>query len=136
MGMTRSQFIDRMVAERKAIQPQIREADGCLAVLLQAGLYAWAEELANEVYGAAEMFEVRLVAHKGEKPISAIKFLREVNLRLGLKEAKDIVDRLRAPGGGDPHVARMCDDRNAADTLAGLFTEQGFDVIVKGIKAG
>lgn len=133
MAMNRDEFIRRMIYERKMLQPAIGDADPVLAVLISNGLYKWAGELADEIFGPALSYEIGLTRWKGDKIIHAIKTLREVSGRMGLKEAKDAVEDMRDAPLKDRLVIGVYTDYNSALTVMNMLAEAGFDGGIRSI---
>jgi ribosomal protein L7/L12 len=133
MLLTRDDFIRRMIRERKMLQPAIGEADPLLAVMIPNGLPKWAEELANEVYGAAVLYRVIITNHDGARLIDGIKAIRHWGANYGLKDAKDMVEGLR-----DGKLVSQCivqtDDESTAQNVRRELMIAGFTVEVKKIE--
>lgn len=90
----------------------------------------WAKALATHD-SEGQKWEVIVSHYTGEKPIHAIKMLRDYAPRLGLKEAKDWVEMMMQAPISPALIISTTPDRNAADTICGLLRAEGFKADIR-----
>lgn len=129
MAMTRTQFIQRLMDERLRLQPDMRHAraDETMRDVIDDGLRSWAHGIAEEVYGVTVKYEVGVYRWTGDRIIHAIKELRGVCHRMGLKDAKDAVEAMRDGVLKEREIIGVYEDENAANTVMSILREAGFE---------
>lgn len=130
--LTRIEIAQLLKRERMKVDMTLSDvyANGSASVreVIDNRLKVWADVLVAEMLGAETKYCVVIDHLVTDKVINAIKTLREVDHGLGLKEAKDLAEMLRASLTPVSPAINMyeTDDANVANTVCGILLTAGF----------